>query len=77
VVGVGGLQLRHPILKAAWDIGVRNSEKGSKISHRASRGKAMHRTLGGLQENSNSSAPAARWSAGQIETLKIGACCKL
>jgi hypothetical protein len=45
VVGVGVLQRRHPISKAAWDIGVRDSEKGSKTSHLASFGKAMHKTL--------------------------------
>jgi hypothetical protein len=50
VVGVAVLQHRHPISKAAWDIGARDSEKGSKTSHRASRGKAMHRTLGVRRE---------------------------
>jgi hypothetical protein len=77
VVGVGVLQRRHPISKAAWDIGVRDSEKGSKTSHRASRGKAMHRTLGVTREfqlvRSNRSLVSR-----EIETLKIGgACCKL
>ena len=46
MVGVGILQRRHPISKAFWDIGVRDSEQGSKTSHLASSGKTMHKNTG-------------------------------
>jgi hypothetical protein len=67
---VGVLQRRHTIQKAAWDIGFRDSEKGSKTSHRASRGKAVDRTLRVTKKfqlvRSNRSLVSK-----EIETLKI------